>query len=107
MRHGAAQVIRAFIASAQVEPLDAVGEAACQDHRSIAADGQPAHVRHQAILPGELGLEPARAAGGQDLDSNQHAERGGPDQKRPVGQEAKMSDRLDGLEPPGRPADID
>ena len=105
MRHGAAQVVRTLVAAPQVEPLDAVGEAACQDHRSVAADGQPAHVRHQAVLPGDLRLQPARAAGRQDLDPDQHAERRGPDEERPVGQEAKMGHRLDRLEPPGRPAE--
>ena len=105
MGHSSPQVVRAFVASFEIKPLDPVREATGQDHRSIAGDGQPPDVRHQAVLPDDLRIQPARSPRGQHFDPDQHAERRSSHQERTVRQEAKVRHRLDGLQPPGRPAE--
>ena len=105
MGHSSPQVVRAFVASFEIKPLDPVREATGQDHRSIAVDGQPPDVRHQAVLPDDLRIQPARSPRGQHFDPDQHAERRSSHQERTVRQEAKVRHRLDGLQPPGRPAE--
>ena len=105
MGHSSPQVVRAFVASFEIKPLDPVREATGQDHRSIAGDGQPPDVRHQAVLPDDLRIQPARSPRGQHFDPDQHAERRSSHQERTVRQEAKVRHRLDGLQPPRRPAE--
>ncbi len=105
MGHSSPQVVRAFVAPFEIKPLDPVREATGQDHRSIAVDGQPPDVRHQAVLPDDLRIQPARSPRGQHFDPDQHAERRSSHQERTVRQEAKVRHRLDGLQPPGRPAE--
>ena len=58
VRHRAAEVVRAFIASLQVKPLNPVCETARQHHRTIAVDGQPPNIGHEPILPDDFRVEP-------------------------------------------------
>ena len=102
MRHGSPQVVRAFVATMEIKPLNTMREATGQDHSSVAIDGQAADIGHQPILPGDFRIEPARTSGAQDLDPDQHSESRRADQERTVRQKAEMGDRLDGLETASR-----
>ena len=97
------EMVRALVPPALIEPLDAQGIAARQDHRGIAIDRESADVRHQAIMPEGLGLEPLLATIELQADAFQHPEGGRHHRHRLVGDEAEMRDRLQGLEPADRP----
>ncbi len=61
VRDRAAQVVRPLVPPPLIEPLDSQRVATCQDHRGVTVDRQPSDVRHQAIVPEDLGLEPISA----------------------------------------------